>query len=295
MPIYSPNLGPYDFFDFGNKLKSIKINVNGVVQTVKEIYINVGNVLKKVKKVFVVDYGYPSYVLMSSFDDSNTLTFDLNDGITTVNKKPSGTSAPCLYEMQYLNYFTCRGSRVYLPIGWAGKISFWQATDLWGKPSNTPNSTTQSWFTNNTINAGFTTAFYKNSAAVPSPISTSTQKVLPATAGLHRSIPIDGVIADWASTTAAPSSIVNSAHATPYINADGTFFSFNKHHVFTALQDNIYGIINIWYGASCSSHTSYQSWYGTLRMAVTTTSTIQPIIGTNNMSPASSGIIYSTS
>lgn len=282
-PLYDTQFGPYNWFDFGSTLKSIKINVGGVLQTVKSIYINVGDVLKKVKRVLDAKADNNLYC---SFDDKNQLTFDIKDSVAYTITKPSGTAAPCLYEIKYLNYFTCGGNRVYLPIGWAGKISFWQASTIYGPPTNT--ATTRSWFENNTINAGFTGAFYKNSTAT---ITSTTQTVLPKVAGAYRAIPANGVIADWASTSAAPSSIVNAAHETNFSNADGTFFSFNKYHQFTALTDNIYGIVLMWYGGSCSAHTYYENTFSKLRMCVTTTSTIQPIFGTNGITPANSGLI----
>ena len=282
--------GPYDFFNYDSTNKQIQINVDGSLKRVKQIYINDNNTLRQVKKVIVNKTDIYNSGLACSYDLNTSLTFELNNNTAAGITKPTGTVAPCFYSTSYLYYFTCGGNRVYLPIGWTGKISFWQASSIagLGKPSNTPNTTANSWFQNSSISSGNTQAYYKNSSA----ITGTTQRVLAGiVGGFARSIPVDGVIADWASTTAAPSSIVNSKHETSHIQADGTFFSFNKYHLFTALQDNIYGIILNWAGANCNALTYAENNLGKLRMCVTTTSTIQPIIGTNGMLPANSGLI----
>lgn len=281
MPFIATQVGPYGFFNLGTTTKQILTNKGGVVTPVKQILTNKSGVVTPVKQIWANDGGS----LVCKYTSTKTIIFDLNNGAASA----SAMYDPSMDGYLYYVFFTWNNQRAYLPSGWSGKISFWQGADNNSPPSNTPNSSTQGWSYNTNggnpvgnFGPAYVQWYVQHQTTLSSNYPLNTNSATTNTTY----IPVNGVIPAWLNPIPLPlsGSLVNSAHETPYINSDGTPFSFNKHYLISPLTNPCYG----WLIAFDLGGIHYINTYGKLRMAITTTSTVQPTLGSGT-SPANSG------
>lgn len=257
-------VGPYSFFkrnSLGNgvhyandyqirvnnlgtlsKVKQVCVNNSGSVNTVKQIWANDGGVLKMV---------YPN----------QTTVIDLIDGAYTYqgDYNASGTQVLQLR-------FTMNGQNVYFPAGWTGKISYWQGNDMSSPPTNT--SDNYSWLAaiQSERTAYSRVDQWGGSGAVIHP-NTAT----------YQPAPQNGVIATHLGQS--NTGYTNTPHRTSYVSTNGTPFSFTGYHDYPALATPWYGITIVWDGERSKGDTLYVQQYRKLRLAVTSTGSIFPMVG----------------
>lgn len=285
MAYIASQIGPYAFFAV-NRANGTGVAINSGIyvkdtettgKKPKSIYVADGGTLPKlVKHVWVNDAG--TLKLVSPLQ---TVVMDLNNGVSAIVGDNSGTRQTNDYR------FTMNGSNAYLPANWTGQISFWV-----GGSGLTPNMTTPP-----TNNVGGTLGYFGVIESTSGADSMAYQ-LLGGVAGvaleqgyvmtalnfntdptgpLTHPPPINGIMSNYPAHVGM--TIVNSPHVTTYINDDGTPFSFNKYHSYTALAKPWSGIRINWDGERSNSDQLRFQQHRTLRMAVTSTSNIVPTYG----------------
>jgi len=291
MAYIASQVGPYAFFavDRANGtelLSKCKIYVNDGSATPKDakaIYVNdgVGTLPKPVKQVWVNDAG-----TLRLASPQQTVVMDLANGVRT----DQGDYAPKGNQTLDLR-FTMNGSNAYLPVNWTGRISFWQ-----GGSEITPNMTDPPTNAVDPYGMGYFGTYESSNQS--SANSTAYQLFSTATGNIMSQLARGGFVPTSPATTSNASwhpgpangilpyypahvgmTVVSATHTTTYINADGTPFSFNAYHSYTALASAWTGIRWIWDGEQSKGDALRVQELRTLRMAVTSTSDIVPTYG----------------
>lgn len=266
MAYIAQQVGPYSFFkrnSLGNGVHyandyQIRVNNLGTLSKVKQVWVNNSGTPNNVKHIWVNDGG----VLKMVYPNQTTV-IDLIDGAYTYQGDYNASGSQTLQLR-----FTMNGQNVYFPAGWTGKISYWQGTDMSSPPTNTSDS--YSWLAaiqgGNPLNAASRVNQWGGSGAVIHP-NTS----------IYQPAPQNGVIATHSGQS--NTGYANTPHLTSYVATNGTPFSFTGYHDYPALPTPWYGITIVWDGERSKGDTLHVQQYRKLRLAVTSTGSILPMVG----------------
>lgn len=289
MAYISSQVGPYAFFAV-DRANGAELPFNSGIyvkdtettgKKPKSIHVADGGALPKlVKQVWVNDAG--TLRLVSPIQ---TVVLDLANGVRTDQGDYNANGQQTL-DLR----FTMNGSNVYLPVNWTGRISFWQGgsgitPNMTDPPTNAADQYGMGYFgtyQSSNHQSANSTAYQLLTAAtgnVMSPLRGGFSPTAPATtanASWHPGA-LNGKLITYPAHTGM--TIVSAANPTTYINTDGTPFSFNGYHSYTALAAAWTGIRWIWDGERSKGDTLRVQELRTLRMAVTSTSDIVPTYG----------------